>query len=1158
MPATTPDKDVNLIPTLLIGVGGTGKETLMRIRKMFYEKGMGVGRDHTLVDYLVVDTNEKDLNSLNDSSLTPHMKEILSFADSGQDQEAFPIHITEAVANSYLDGGKASHPNIFSWFNEDLIKRQGASMISAGAGQNRQIARLCFFHHYDRLRKLLEHKLTSLVGSASNASARLKGHGNTHVGVEEKSIMVYIVTSIAGGTGAGVFLDMGMLVKDILPKKFANYNYNIVYYAVLPEPYLPFQKSEELVQKIKENSFAVLTEMEFFAYDNRDQKFDLSFPPSVDQATDKNMKIGYEVEWKRGEKIKIPPRFWDNCFLVDGTNEDQATPMTPDQVAQMIAEAIFLNFDETEFGTKLRSSLVNRLALTIGLVSDDLKTTEGEILFERPHSKAFSIFGLSQIYFDRAKLIRKAGFMLASRLVKDFWLRKSNIFAAALLQKSLKDFGGDGSDSASITSTGYATDPVISLGYDSLEKAILMENVDQNITRVDTLRAEARALRQQIELEQIDPLTESPIDGFMKKHQILLENSKRTAGNLGLVLREGEQRRIACESEVRKRIEVILRFRLREDGLRETEQLVKEYRGFIDRLESTAREVLSYQPDELGNWEARIHNARLIPLKRYAKVAAKKEMMKAVSLAYRTMESQYLKAAAAEILKIIHLLRAQLAETATSESYSVSIKRFLDLLENQTNGTAAFLDKRFNELHRNQNAHDENARSIGLLSETREDDLESDLKKQFTQPGGDEWDWEELEKLIVEKLKKSRQAWARNISDFGDLVLAFCPLRENQPPPRHVVEEFSMELAEACVAVLSDKGYSSKVKAVDQFFQEKADNQGNCLKVLRKHASPFMRMNNRVVSGIEKNLQTENSVVYLGIGDSKTDNAAKFIDKLTRTGTSAKLLSKIIPFQMRDDSIVLYTDRVGVPICLYDKLDDLGKEYDRSNRKKDCHIDYKVMRYKLPEIRLASPVSHGKNEQALESVLQGLIVDTLRYDDQSKGFTIQLDSGFSYPVGGNLQELVDYFVDYPKHLDELQIQIEAKYRSWSENENGQLLGVLRSAVIAFGWELEKRLQPLIDSGRITSAHANVNPIHTTLLKQIEPKIHQRLIDCGGLGWISPLIEYEKILKNRDSDLEEKKNTMAAWKEKTEGCWKIISNQEMWFPVVNSKGKLKTK
>lgn len=1158
MPATTPDKDVNLIPTLLIGVGGTGKETLLRIRKMFYEKGMGIGRDHALVDYLVVDTNEKEMNSLNDSTLTPLMKDVLSFADSGQDQEAFPIHITEAVANSYLEGGKASHPNIFSWFNEDLIKRQGASMISAGAGQNRQIARLCFFHHYERLRKLLEHKLTSLVGSASNASARLKGHSDNRVGVEEKSIMVYIVTSIAGGTGAGIFLDMGMLVKDILPKKFANYNYNIVYYAVLPEPYLPFMKSEELVKKIKENSFAVLTEMELFAYDNRDQKFDLSFPPPVDQASDKSRSFGYEVEWKRGERVKIPPRFWDNCFLVDGTNEDQATPMTPDQVAQMIAEAIFLNFDETEFGTKLRSSLVNRLALTIGLVSDDLKTTEGEILFERPHSKAFSIFGLSQIYFDRAKLIRKAGFMLASKLVKDFWLRKSGVFAAALVQKCLDDLGNEGADSSAITSTGYSDDPVKPLNYDSLEKAILMEIPDQNITRVDTLRSEARALRQRIELDQIDPLTDSPIDGFMEKHRILLENSKRTAGNQGLVLREGEQRRIAFEADLKKRVEAIVRFRLHEDGLRETELLIKEYRGFIDRLESTAREVLSYQPDELGNWETRIHNARLIPLKRYAKIAAKKEMMKAVSLAYRYMESQYLKAAASEILKIVHLLRSQFVETPTSESFTVSIKRFSDLLESQSNGVANFLDKSFNDLHKNQNPHDENARTIGLLSETSEDDLVASLKKQFTKIGGDDWDWVLLEKLVIEKLMKSRQVWARNIHDFGDLVLAFCPMRESQPPPRHAVEEFAMELAEACVSVLGDKGYSSKVKAVDQFFQEKADNQNSCLRILRKHASPFMRMNNRVVSGIEKNLQTENSVVYLGIGDSKTDNAAKFIDKLTRTATSAKLLGKIIPFQMRDDSIVLYTDRVGVPICLYDKLDDLGKEYDKSIRKKDCHIDYKVMRYKLPEIRLASPVFHGKNEQALESVLQGLMVDTIRYDDQSKGFTIQLNSSFSYPVGGNLQELVDYFVDNPKHLDELQSQIEAKYRTWAENESGQLLGVLRSAVIAFGWELEKRLQPLIDSGRITSAHANVNPIHTTLLKQIEPKIHQRLVDCGGLGWIEPLLNYEKVLKSRDAYEDEKKNAIVAWKEKTDGCWKIISNQEMWLPVVNSKGKLKTK
>jgi hypothetical protein len=78
------------------------------------------------------------------------------------------------------------------------------------------------------------------------------------------------------------------------------------------------------------------------------------------------------------------------------------------------------------------------------------------------------------------------------------------------------------------------------------------------------------------------------------------------------------------------------------------------------------------------------------------------------------------------------------------------------------------------------------------------------------------------------------------------------------------------------------------------------------------------------------------------------------------------------------------------------------------------------------------------------------------------------------------------------------------------------------------------------------------------MKQIEPKIQQRLNDCNGLEWITPLLEYEKILKNRDIYEDEKKSAMGAWKEKTDGCWKIISNQEMWFPVVNPRGKLKTK
>lgn len=1145
MPADnlTTANDLNLIPTLLIGCGGTGKETLLRIRKMFYEKGMGTGNKSALVDYLVLDTDGSQLDKLNDSTMTPHMRNILSFNKEGATPEAIDISITPAQAQNYLQGSKRTYPNIFSWLNPDQLTNVGA-MIKQGAGQNRQIGRLCFFHYYPTIRKAIEEKLTDLVGRASNSSQWLSKGSK----VEQNSINVILVTSIAGGTGAGIFLDVSMLVKDILDKKFDRYNNNLTIYAVLPEAYFKVNKDEKLQNKIRENAFATLSEMEYFATDTRNQKFDLSFPPPVDQSNDHDDRSVYQVEWERGTKIPIRARFWHNCYIVGGTNDNQAATLTPDQTSDMLAEAIFLNFDESDFGGKLRSDFVNRAQLTLGHDEDPVFNNNGGVLYKRAFTRAFSVFGLSQIYFDRAKMRRAAAYRLAYNLVNDYWLRRTTSLPVALANKSLRDTGEQTPNNSEITNTGISFDPVISIGYEALEKNILMENQDQKITWIDHLKTEARELRQKIELESFDPLSDMPIKEFVAKHQVFLESNKRITDS-GKVVREASQRRIRIENDVKNRLNALVLHRVKENGILETEEIIREYKAFVGRLESTARETLEYHVPDLGPWETRIHDARMIPLKRYAKVASKKEMTKAVVAAYESMRWSYLKCAASEIVKIVNLIKKNLNESNNSESYPVCIQRFREMIENKGTGVINFLENRYAELTKKGNAYGTNARTISLLGNMRDNDFDTDLKKLFTKDNEETWDWENIENLVVEKIKNSGAEWARNINDFGELVFAICPLEDIQPPSKEKTKEIAEEIAAACELVLLDKGYASKVNALNQFFQEKADDQNNCIETFKKYATPFMTINNKAISAVEKSRKISDAT-YLGLSNPQSPDAKRFLDQLQINKN---------PYKMRDDSIVLYIDKVGVPICLYDKLDALGAEYDKSNRKKDCHIDYQFLRYKLPEIRLVDQSSHGKNEEALEIVLQGIIMDVIPFDKETNQFRFRSGSHqLPFPIGGNLEEVVNYFVDSASYLEDLKLQVESEYKKWAAKEKGHMIAILRFSIVALINELKIRLIKLVNQGRITGNNLNVNPIFTNLNNRILPNVMQRLKDCGGIEWLGELVEYENLQDQRDVDDIRKVEAMNQWKTQTEGCWKIVTSNEMWFPVVNHQGRLKTK
>src|SRR6185437_13663505 len=85
--------------------------------------------------------------------------------------------------------------------------------LESGAGTFRQFGRLAFFLRYRDVAGKILSDIRTLLRSAANPPAQLIG---TTAQVDPTRLEVVVITSLAGGTGSGMFIDICYLIKDIL------------------------------------------------------------------------------------------------------------------------------------------------------------------------------------------------------------------------------------------------------------------------------------------------------------------------------------------------------------------------------------------------------------------------------------------------------------------------------------------------------------------------------------------------------------------------------------------------------------------------------------------------------------------------------------------------------------------------------------------------------------------------------------------------------------------------------------------------------------------------------------------------------------------------------------------------------------------------------
>ena len=346
-----------MTPTVIIGLGGTGKEILIKIRRMIVEQ-YGSLDALPIVSFLHIDTEQNAKVSeaqtvlKQDISLRP----IEQVWAKVEDAKAI---LNKLSAYQYLD----------EWFPSEL---KGTDSILSGAGQIRALGRFAFSLNYPLIKDYF-----------TKAKGRIVGHEKFMLDrwqVQlDKGINIFVVCSLSGGTGSGMAMDLAYNLRDWVPVSELP---QTSAFLVLPGAF------SGLGDRVIANAYAAL--MELNHYSRGDTRFDVQYSDSQsDRITSQS-------------GLDTPFNF---TYLV-GNSNDKVTFPTLGDVLEMVAQNVFLDFSSgfSQYKKLVRDNVRKHWASPDAL----------------GYPQNFMSFGLSSIQFPVERVLNACSARLAAKLV-DWW-----------------------------------------------------------------------------------------------------------------------------------------------------------------------------------------------------------------------------------------------------------------------------------------------------------------------------------------------------------------------------------------------------------------------------------------------------------------------------------------------------------------------------------------------------------------------------------------------------------------------------------------------------------------------------------------------------------------------------------------------------------------
>lgn len=339
------DMEFKHVPTLVIGLGGTGNEIARMLKTKFADR---YPEQETMIRYLIIDTDRK------------------SFRDGFWDREEqvllrlslMPRHVLASFYNNEHVDWLPQEPRI----SPDHFVNQ-----EAGAGLIRPIGRLYLQDQVAEVRDRLD--------KAKNSLSDLLERKRTGTILGTGDFQVYVLSSLAGGTGSGAYLDLAALVRELFEE-----NCFITGMFTLFSCYADVLRGDvDQARRSKANCYAALKELEFFMQEKDDSQ------PGL-----------YTVKFWDGSRVNLYKRLFNTCYLVENTNDAGAQLSGLSQIYELCAQQLFHEIG-SPLGEDYRSKINNLSFFQSGL--------GGVQWSDWGRKRRFSAFGNVSLVYPRQKVL---------------------------------------------------------------------------------------------------------------------------------------------------------------------------------------------------------------------------------------------------------------------------------------------------------------------------------------------------------------------------------------------------------------------------------------------------------------------------------------------------------------------------------------------------------------------------------------------------------------------------------------------------------------------------------------------------------------------------------------------------------------------------------
>jgi hypothetical protein len=357
------DKKPLIRRTAVIGLGGTGINTILHIKKILYQYYRQIPLS---ISFLALDTTQNQEKSLrfrldgkrHTVKLEPHEFFYLSVDN--------PLEVIQAS------------PSISGWWPEQLPTQA----ITKGAGGIRAVGRLAFCAHAAEILEWMEKAVNSL--SDQDLGRKMREEQGLDL-VDRADVEVYVVSSLSGGTGSGSFLDVGFMARHLMRGLVTK----IYGFFLLPRVFggLP------ATARRNANAYAALKELDYY------------------------MGLDYRgtrpVFYYGRQEVAASLAPYDIINLVDAKNENGLTVLGPggqkgvENLCELVAMGIGLNVGSVG---KVQDDVLDNLSNLIGTQST--QDWGGK-------SARYSSFGVSSIVYPVEKHFNQFYSIFCLNLIED-------------------------------------------------------------------------------------------------------------------------------------------------------------------------------------------------------------------------------------------------------------------------------------------------------------------------------------------------------------------------------------------------------------------------------------------------------------------------------------------------------------------------------------------------------------------------------------------------------------------------------------------------------------------------------------------------------------------------------------------------------------------